>query len=620
MTLMAPGHITPGSISDPVRPGYRYRTGSIGDWLLTFPPETQGLPRRLPATRWSTVDEAHEWRLRLSSPADGWRGMPLLTVDTPEWSAHLAGELFGTQRAAETVLAVLEGRARPDSLNGHFLLLARNRRHDEWHIWTSRHATLHAYMATDGRRTAVGTFMPAVAAAAGRDELDWEGLTTFFAFGFFAADRTYFAGVRILRPATHYRLDGRGRLIAEERYWQWRHAPNASRSYDETLEEFAALFDVVMDDMTAEGRVAVPISGGLDSRSTVATIAAGRADHDRFWAFSYGYEPDSIELRIAEKVAAARSLSFTPFVIQPYLFEQLAQVMGSVEGMQDVTMARQADITADIRRHADSVIAAHWGDVYLDDMGFTDYAPGSLTHDQLVDKTLVKFCKPYGELLDFLCRPNLNRADPIDALRGLLSDEMGRLRGISEPDFFVKAFKTEQWSARWTTASIRAFQAAAFPRLPFYDTRISDFFSTVPTEFVAGRRLQIDYLKRHAPDLARVPWQMTGSNLFRAGRPDPLAVVRRAVNKGRRMVSGRIVIERNWEVQLLNPDGRRGLEYWLLRPGLPIFEFISPQRLAGLIEAFYASPWADKRSYPITMLLTFSAWLELQSGRSVLNS
>ena len=33
-------------------------------------------------------------------------------------------------------------------------------------------------------------------------------------------------------------------------------------------------------------------------------------------------------------------------------------------------------------------------------------------------------------------------------------------------------------SFRWTTTSLRMFQAAAFPRLPFYDTRMADFFSS----------------------------------------------------------------------------------------------------------------------------------------------
>ena len=59
------------------------------------------------------------------------------------------------------------------------------------------------------------------------------------------------------------------------------------------------------------------------------------------------------------------------------------------------------------------------------------------------------------------------------------------------------------------------FQPGAFPRLPFYDTRLSDFFCTVPSEFVSQRRLQIDYLKNFAPDLARIKWQVYDTNLYR---------------------------------------------------------------------------------------------------------
>lgn len=586
----------------------------LGDWLISVGDRATPLPCRTPDDHWQVVEETADWHWMTTSPSDEWRGSPVFQVRTSDWTAWLVGELYGTADPAQTVIDLLENQTHTGGLNGHFLLVARDNRAGELHVWTDRHATLHAYLATDGARTAVGSHMSSVAAATGRVDLDWEGLTSFFGFGFFAADRTHFSGVRILRPATHYRLDRHGRLLAEERYWQWRHEPDALRSYDETVDEFAGLFASVMREMAAGRRIAFPISGGLDSRSTIATIADGALDLNRFWSFSYGYGRDSIETKIAGRIAAARSLPYTQFVIEPYLFDRLNQIMGAVEGFQDVTMARQAAITDAIRHHSDRVIAAHWGDVFLDDMGLTAYLAGSLTHDQLVDKALVKFGKPYGSLLDILCRPRLGESNPELVLRGLISGEMNRLPDIAEPDFFIKALKTEQWSARWTTASIRMYQAGAFPRLPFYDTRISDFFTTVPTEFVAGRRLQIDYLKRYAPDLAAVAWQETGTSLYKVGRRDPLALARRAVNKGRRKLSGRRVIERNWEVQFLNPDGRRGLERRLLQPGLLLHDFISPKRLVDELEAFYDSPWADKRSYPISMMLTFSAWLEGQTG------
>lgn len=603
------------SAQDSARPNPQ-RVMNVGDWLVTFGDVTASLPIRTPDARWQTDRQVDGAQWRLTRPSTGWQGMPALQVETSEWTAWLLGEFYCTPNPAQTVTDVLEKRTPADRLNGHFLLVAAHHPTGELHIWTNRHATLHAYLATNGARTAVGSYMRSVAAAADRTELDWEGLTSFFGFGFFAADRTQFQGVRILRPATHYRLDGRGRLLAEERYWQWQHAPDDSRSYDETLEEFAGLFTAVMHEMMVEGRIAFPISGGLDSRSTIATIPPGRADHDRFWTFSYGYDIDSIETEIGGRIATARSLPHSQYIIKSYLFERLGDVIASIEGFQDVTMARQAAITADIHHHADRVIAAHWGDVYLDDMGFIPYGPGPLPRDLMVEKALVKFSRPYGELLDLLCLPHLSQPKPEDVLRGFIADEMNRLPSIAEPDFLIKVFKTEQWSARWTTASIRAFQAAAFPRLPFYNTRITDFFQTVPTRFVTRRRLQIDYLKRYAPDLAAVTWQVTGTNLFKVGQPDPLEFARRAVKKGHRVLSGRRIIERNWEVQFLNPAGRRGLEHWLLRPGLQLHNFVSPKRLRSEIATFYASPWAAKRSYPISMLLTFSAWLEHQGGVS----
>jgi hypothetical protein len=534
-------------------------------------------------------------------------------LDAPNWSAWLVGELYGTNDLSAAVGGVLEGRLSPDTLNGHFLLLARDEVVDEWHVWTNRYATLHAYLATDGSRVALGSFMPAVASAAGRDELDWEGLTSFFGFGFFAGDRSHLKDVHTLRPSTHYRLDNRGRLLREERYWHWWHAPDAARTYDDTVEEFAGIFTTIMRDLTAGGRVAIPISGGLDSRSTVATIGnqAGQISPSSLWAYSYGYGDDSIETRIAGQIAAQRGLHFDAFVIRPYLFDRLAHVTASIEGFQDITQARQAFIGRELSANADAVIAAHWGDVYLDDMGLAATPPGSLSREAILEHARHKLSKPGGWIIDEVCRPRLGDATPEDVLHSFVAEGMSGLHDVDDPDFRVKAFKTEQWSARWTTASLRMYQAAAWPRLPFYDTRLGDFFATVPTEYVAGRRLQIDYLKRFAPDLAAVPWQVTGSSLFKAGRPDPLAVVRRGFNKGRRILSGRHVIERNWEVQFLSADGRRGLEQWLLRPGLRLHEFVAPRQIESLLDSFFAAPLADKRGYTVSMLLTFSAWLEM---------
>jgi asparagine synthase (glutamine-hydrolysing) len=592
--------------------------GTLGDWMLTFPTNKVGIPSRQTAAGWNLEEQGSGWELWTTNPNEAWRGTPFIRVQTPAWQSWLVGELYGTPDPANTLLSVLSGKVSAAYLNGHFHVLAQDKIANEWHIWTNRFATLHAYHGSNGQRSSLGSFLPAVAAAAGCTQLDWSGITSFFAFGFFADDRSHYSDVLILRPATHYHYDDQGRLVSQKRYWDWWHAPDLDRTYAETVGEFADVFKSVMNDLIAEGRIGIPISGGLDSRSTIAAIDTPSSSNDRVWAYSYGYGEGSIETDIAAQVAEKRALPIHIFAIQPYLFDRLEEVLNSIEGFLDVTQARQAAITPELRRYTDRLIAAHWGDVFLDDMGLSDSAPTSMTTDELVDYALAKIKKPSGWLLKELCRPQFSVTKTMSVLRDLFHSQLTALDHIAEPDFRMKAFKTDQWSARWTTASLRMFQAATFPRLPFYDIRISDFFATVPTAYIAGRRLQIDYLKRYAPDLAAVSWQAAGKNLFKVGRPDPMELPRRAVKKGLRKLSGRRTIERNWEIQLLGRKGQDGLGQWLLQSGLLIHEFVPQPIVAELVTAFLANPLAGKRGHTVSMLLTFSAWLELH-GRAGLS-
>ena len=581
----------------------------IGDVLVTFG-ATATPPARRPGAAWATTDAAGDWRLWEAPPAPDWHGVPITRLVAGDWSGWLLGELYGTAWPAADALAVVTGQASPNTLNGHFLLLAHDAAADEWHVWTNRHASLHAYYASDGRRAALGTCFRATAGAAAGSDLDWEALTGFFGFSFCPADRTFLRDVRVLRPASHYRFAGRGRLLSAERYWQWQRAVDERRSPEDTLAEYAERFQTVMDDLTASGRVAVPISGGLDSRSTVAAIGVDGPPAPRLWAYAYGYQPNSIETRLATQVAAARGLPFTAFTIRPYLFTSLPRVLASVEGFQEVTLSRQASVAEAIARHSDYLIAAHWGDVYHDTMGVAADTPAA----NLPAVAYAKFRRVGSDwLLHHIAAPHLGQA-PEEWLRATIADELARLGPLGEPDFAIKALKIEQYGPRSVSASLRMFQSAAFPRLPFYDTRLVDFFSTVPTKLVAGRRLQIAHLRRYAPDLARVPWQETGRDLFDDGGFSAGHLARRAAGKAARLLSGQRVIERNWEVQFLNPAGQAGLDDWLLRPGRRLHDHVDVAAVRALLADFRRDPWGDKRSYAVNLLLTLSAWLDYIAG------
>lgn len=584
----------------------------LGDLLLTFGIERTPYSGRT-AEVWSKENDGQGWRLWTQQESDNWRGFPLTTGVVGRWHIWLLGDM-NNESPVQTIHSFFNGDMNPVALNGHFLLLAFDTLVRHWHIWTNRFGTVHAYYADNGRIRSLGTFSPAVAETVSSRKLDWAGLAGFFGFGFFPADRTYFEDVHILRPAHHYVLDVNGQILDEKRYWQWWHQPDHQRSYQETVEEFGTVFNKVMDGFYDGGRIAIPISGGLDSRSTVATlqkIADEPTRRSQFWSYSYGYSQDSVETDIASQIAQVRSLPFQAFTIQPYLFDKIGEIVACTEGFQDITQCRQVTVLNEIRNHADYLIAALWGDVWLDDMGLLSEKGKTYDKGSVITHAYYKILKRGRSwLLENVVRPQV-AGENLDALlHSSVTDEMVALQHIDDLDFRLKAYKTEQWSFRWSLPPLRVFQAAAWPRPVFYDTRLSDFFCTVPTQFLHGRRLQIDYLKRFAPDLAQVTWQAYDTNLYLYQHFHTWLLPKRILKKMWRVLTRKQVIERNWEVQFLHAKGRQELESWLLRSGLHLHEFVPITTIHTLLNAFYADPMADNRGYTVSMLLSFSAWLE----------
>ena len=482
----------------------------LGDWLLCFGETASTLPGRMQEA-WTLSRSTSEWKILFQSPSPNWRGFPVQFVVAGPWQATLLGELYGEVPTALQLQSFFSDQ-RSSILNCHFLLWAWHTELQQWHVWTNRFGTLHAYYADNGATRAIGTFSPAVSAAASERHLDWHGLLGWCAFGYFPGDRTHFKDVKILRPAHHYVFDRAGVLKESNCYWHWWHRPDMSRSYSDTVDEFAYLFDGVMQEHLGHGRTAIPVSGGLDSRSTVAAI---HKENTSLWAYSYGFSDNSIETRIAKQVAASRKLECETFTIPTYLFDSLPAILAWTEGFQDITQCRQAAVVKEIGLHSDHLIAALWGDVWLDDMGVDVLSKGVAAIPDVVSLTLNMVLKQgSGWLIQNLVAPRLEHEHRKDVLHSAVGAELAQLEHIEDIDFRVKAFKTNQWSFRWSLPPVRVFQSASWPRPIFYDTRLSDFFCTVPSSFVQGRRLQIDFLKRFAPDLARVHWQKHGTDLF----------------------------------------------------------------------------------------------------------
>ena len=585
----------------------------IGDILIAFNALSDPTISRGNGSLWQREMSEPEWGFYSQAPSPGWKGFPHKHIQHPEFEIILLGEVFlvdkPDNKLDETLIGIARHSESANLLNGHCLLLVWNKLTNHWHVWTNRLGTLHLYYAFDGSKAALGTFFPSVAQVASVKQWDLDGLTGFFNFGFFPQDRTHYKDVKVLRPASEYEFDSRGLLVSHKRYWNWDFKPDYGRTIDDTVTELNSIFREVISDQTASGRVAIPISGGLDSRTIVGAL--DREACQRVYAYSYGYTDSSIEVSIARKIALSSNLNFQAFTIQPYLFDDIQHVTSCLEGFNDMTQCRQAGVMDQISHKADYVLGGHLGDLILDDAGLLEMTPDNFSEGDFLNLALKKTVKKGTAWINENILANLiSDQAPDTKLGNMMREEIESLRTIADYDFRMKVFKMEQYCFRFTATGFRMYQPGAFPRLPFYDNQIIDFISTIPSKQLKNRKIQIELLKLYHPDLAKIKSQKYDANLYQYQYFNTWLLPRRFLKKAARKILNQEVIQRNWEVQFLNPQGRAGLNQWLLEPGLKLHDFVSPAAIELLLDEFFDHPDGEN-GYTVSMLLTLSAWLEM---------
>lgn len=567
-------------------------------------------PTRSGNTPWHTPWGPHAY---LSTPknTDLEKSPFFQTLVNERFRLILIGQFYEKISLDELLLTIetfLQNGGRFTEPAGHFAILMHDLQTRQWHVFTNRFGTTHLYYAN---QIGLSTSFLALASLWPDKKLNKLGIGSFMVNGFFPDDHTYYQDFLILLPASHYHFSEDFQLLSQQRYWQWHYAPEPAVNKDASLQEFHDILTTSLSVATENINLTLPISGGLDSRTL-----AGALTHPSFQgafaslkAFSYGYTNHSQETSIAAAIAAARKLPFESFKIDNFLFDKIGAVVEAVELFQYVDGTRQAGVTEWMAGNGNVVIGGHLGDLWMNDAGlgpFLEQFPsGGADMWQKVYQKKIK--KKGSEKLKQLLHDWL----PVTSTENTEEQFIESLRPyeyLGSPDFQFKAWKTDRWSFRWTLASIRMYQSAAFPVLPFYDRRIGDFFSKIPTEWVAGRGFQIDYLKTFHPDLAAIKWQEYDANLYWYKWWNNRNIAYRVYHKLYRSLSHQKTITRNWEVFYLNPEGKNQLETLFFASGLGS-EMFDKKALRQFFDEFYQNPDAGN-GYAMSMLHTLFRFLQ----------
>ncbi len=174
----------------------------------------------------------------------------------------------------------------------------------------------------------------------------------------------------------------------------------------------------------------------------------------------------------------------------------------------------------------------------------------------------------------------------------------------------IRAFKSLCWAPRWTSVNLVVFEAIKPIELPYYDARMCEFICGIPERYLAGRQIQIAYIKKRMPELAKLTWEAQRPfNLYNYRyNKVPWNLPYRVLNKIKRLTNNQPYIQRNWELQFLGETNEEALKKWLFET--PSFDDLVEKGVREQIYKLFKEEDAVFYSHPVSMLLTLAVFAE----------
>ena len=392
----------------------------------------------------------------------------------------------------------------------------------------------------------------------------------------------------------------------------WYYKPKET-TLQKVTDRFATLFETIVKEQLNGRKALLALSGGLDSRTLAVALKRIGAD---VHSYSYGFEDSFNETKYGKEIARAAGWIFDDLKIEKgYLWDKIEKACEINLGYAEFTHPRQIAVAEELSKKGDVFMLGHWGDVLFDDMGVRDDL-SFMDQVQTIKKKIVK--KGGLELASELWKIWGLEGDFETELNNRISSLLQEIE-IENANARIRAFKSLHWATRWTSTNLSFFENYAPIELPYYDDRMCQFICEVPEKYLSGRQIQIEYIKRDAPEMAAIPWQSKAPyNLFNSHKHLtlhhlPYRIKNKLINSWREYITTKPLIQRIWELQFLGKDNDEKLRHWLFEnPALN--QLITKE----IVEKYYHKFKSEDSvywSHTVSMLLTLSVKMTLLQNK-----
>jgi len=434
------------------------------------------------------------------------------------------------------------------TLNGSFLLVIGDLQNKRVLIVNDRLGTrpLYYVVKEDGGIIFASEVKAILQSKSLTKEIDHEALAQYFVFGEILGDKTLFRGIKVLPPASI--LTSRKADLRIGKYWDLIHdyedeSNNTENSLVDGLVE--TLKNSVSKRLKGPHRYGHSLSGGLDSRAILS--AASDAERRNLVAFTFG-ESGCDEIRIARIVADRLNVKHVIIEFKPSdLTKYFEEAVYLTDGMNTVVVSLLPYAFERLRKFADVFSF----DIFLDLLLAGNYLDASLfrvkSDLELANLLYSKRGNLFSEgLLSRLLTKEYYRKVKGKAYKSLLT-EIKQSKGKTFADKSDHFFAVNHLR-RYVNMGIVIDRNYLESSCPTSDNEFFDLLLKIPPKLRMNRRIYVKFLKRLAPEMARIPYEQT---LLPASAPfmlwklsmKTLAVLRRVRRIIWRVSKGRILVK-----------------------------------------------------------------------------
>lgn len=423
-----------------------------------------------------------------------------------------------------------------------------------------------------------------------KKNINYQAIAGWLASGFFFEDEYFTLEHKKKKPALNLPS------------LNWYYTPE-KKPFEELLYDFTNIFESSIKTHTKDKKIILPLSGGLDSR----TLAASLIGNKNVIAYSYEFSDGVEEIKYAKQIAEVCEWEFHSFTIpKGYLWRKIEEISSINECKTEFTHPRQMAVLKEVSHFGDIFLSGSMGDLLFDSYDSTDLIkknPTELINTQLLKPSGVEIASEFWNYL--------NLKDSFETYYNQKIERQIDKINIKNLPSLIRAYKSMYYVRNWTNVNMGFFTNFREVYAPYHDNKMCDFVCKIPEKHLKNRKIQIEYIKSKAPELAKIKWQKYNIDLYNYKKFNNTYLPKRIFKKSVRLLKEKVlkqeaIVERNWEIQFCGTQNDIKLKSYLLNNSSLIK--IVPDYI---INEFYRKFKFDsplKYSHSISMLLTLSIW------------